>query len=71
MPTNFCLREILGHRGVSQSELARKSGVSFATINRLCTNATRQVSLDTLDKIATVLEVAPGTLIVREKSHRR
>jgi transcriptional regulator with XRE-family HTH domain len=71
MPTVFCLREILEARGISQSELARQSGVSFATINRLATNATRQVSLDTLDKIATTLGVDPGALIVREKSRRR
>ena len=79
MPTVFCLREIIERRGVSQSELARQSGVSFATINRLCTNATRQVSLDTLHRLASTLSspalggkrVEPGDLITREKRRRR
>jgi DNA-binding Xre family transcriptional regulator len=71
MPTVFRLREVLERKGISQSDLARGSGVSFATINRLCTNATAMVSLETLDKLATTLEVEPGELIAREKRARR
>jgi DNA-binding Xre family transcriptional regulator len=71
MPTVFHLREVLESKGISQSDLARQSGVSFATINRLCTNATGMVSLETLDKLAQALEVEPGELIVREKKGRR
>lgn len=71
MPTVFRLRDLLAKLGVSQSELARLSGLSFATINRLSTNATTQVSLVTLDKIASVLKVEPGELIVREKRARK
>jgi DNA-binding Xre family transcriptional regulator len=71
MPTAFRLRELLDKLGVSQTELARLSGVSFATINRLCTNATAMVYLETLDKIAGDLKVEPGELIVREKRIRR
>ena len=63
MTARFRLRELLEARGISQSQLARDSGVSFATINRMCTNATEQVSLKTLDSLASVLAVAPGDLI--------
>ena len=72
MTARFRLRELLEARGLSQSQLARDAGVSFATVNRLCTNATEQVSLATLDKIAGVLGVAPGDLIelVPEKRKR-
>lgn len=70
MPTTFRLREILEKCGMSQSELSRISGVSFATINRMCTNATAQVSLDTLDRLAHALGVEPGALIVRAKPGR-
>lgn len=63
--TRFRLREILEQRGVSQSELSRQSGVSFATINRLCTNATRQVSLDTLERLAQALGCEPTDFLER------
>ncbi len=71
MPTKFRLREILEKRDMSQSELSRLAGLSFATINRICTNATGQVSLVTLDKIATTLGIEPNELIVRERKGKR
>jgi transcriptional regulator with XRE-family HTH domain len=55
MPARFGLRELLETAGVSQSDFAREADVSFATINRLCTNATGQVSLETVDKVLTAL----------------
>lgn len=63
--TRFQLRELLEEIGMSQSELSRQSGVSFATINRMCTNATRQVSLDTLERLARALNREPTDLIGR------
>jgi putative transcriptional regulator len=71
MPTTFRLSEILEKRGMSQSELARLSGVSHVTINRMCANHTEGVALATLDSIAGALGVEPGELIVREKKGRR
>ncbi len=62
MATRFRLREILGDQ-MSQSELARQAGVSFATVNRLCTNATTRVDLETLDRLSAVLGCEPGDLI--------
>lgn len=67
MPTTFRVRQLLEERGMSQSELARAAGVSFATVNRMCTNATEMVSLSTLDKIAAALKLAPGELIERKR----
>lgn len=71
MSARFRVRELVEEAGISQSELARRAEVSFATVNRLCTNATNQVSLETLDKIADVLGVEPGDLIEREPGKRR
>ena len=71
MTTRFRLRELLEEAGVSQSELARRTGLHFATINRLCTNATAQVSLNTLDRIATALGAHPGDLIASTGAVRR
>ena len=67
MPTVFRLRELLEAAGLTQSELARQSGVSFATINRLCTNATGQVSLAVLDRLADALKVEPGALLAKKR----
>ncbi len=66
MAVRFRLREILEERDISQSELARRAGVSFATVNRICTNATAQVALETLERISAALDCAPGDLIERE-----
>jgi DNA-binding Xre family transcriptional regulator len=67
MPTVFRLRRILEVRQISQRELSRLSGVSMATINRMCTNATRQASLHSLDRLAKALAVEPGDLLAHEK----
>lgn len=66
----FRLDEELGGQ-MTQTELARQADVSFATVNRLCTNATAQVSLETLDKISAVLGCEPGDLIERKGRKRR
>jgi DNA-binding Xre family transcriptional regulator len=79
MTARFRLREILEEVGVGQSQLSRESGVSFSTINRMCTNATEQVSLKTLDSISSTLarltgrKFEPGELIERvpEKKGKR
>jgi DNA-binding Xre family transcriptional regulator len=54
-------------KGMSQSELSRRSGVSYVTINRMCNNLTEGVSLRTLDALARELGVEPGDLIEREE----
>jgi putative transcriptional regulator len=71
MAVTFRLRELLEKRGISQSEASRQSGVSFATINRMCTNATRQISLDVLDQLCSWLGVEVGELIEWKGRPRR
>jgi putative transcriptional regulator len=71
MTTRFRLRELIDKAGVSQSELSRRSGVSFATINRMCTNATATVALETLDRLCAALDVKPGELLQRTPSKKR
>ena len=64
MATRFRLAEELGDR-MAQAELARLAGVAAATVNRMCGNVTAQVSLETLDRLSTVLGCEPGDLIER------
>lgn len=66
MTTSFRLREVLAASGLTQKALAEQSGVSLPTISRLVRNETGQVSLETLDKLAAVLGVAPGDLIAKD-----
>lgn len=56
---------------MSQRELARRSGVTLVTINRMCANHTEGATLETLDKLAVALGVEPGELIVREGAKRK
>jgi putative transcriptional regulator len=71
MAAKFRLAELLEVAGLSQRELSRRAGVSPTTINHMCANKTAQVSLKTLDSIATVLACAPGDLIASDTPKRR
>ena len=66
MPARFCLDRLIESAGISQRELARRSGVSPTTINRMAANLTGQVSLRTLDALAKVLGCEPGDLVERK-----
>ena len=73
MVTRFRLKEELGEQ-MSQSELARQSGVHYVTVNKICQNLTTRVDLATLDALSAALGVEPGDLIERaapKKKRRR
>jgi putative transcriptional regulator len=72
MAVQFRLDKLLEERegkpdAITQSELARKSGVTFATVNAIANNRTRQVHLDTLDKLCKALGVEPGALLEQKR----
>jgi putative transcriptional regulator len=71
MPTRFRLQEVLDAAGMSQSELARRSGVSVVTINAMANQRTTRVDLSTLDAISKVLGCEPGDLLERDAKKRR
>jgi transcriptional regulator with XRE-family HTH domain len=64
-PLRFRLQAVIDAAGTSQSELSRRSGVSFATISRMCRNVTGQVSLEILERLADALGVEPSALLNR------
>ena len=68
--TRFRLRKLLSNKGMSQGELSRQSGVSLSTVNRIATNSTSRVDLDTLDKLSRVLGCEPGDLLRRKRPKR-
>jgi DNA-binding Xre family transcriptional regulator len=57
------VKEIAGQKGVSMHKLSQKSQVSYNIIRRLFNNPFQVINTDTLGRIATALEVAPGELI--------
>lgn len=52
---------------MSQSEASGVTGVSFATINRLCQQVTTRVDLAVIDKLCTGLGAKPGDLLVQKR----
>jgi DNA-binding Xre family transcriptional regulator len=73
MKVGFRLQELLDAHDppMSQSELARRSGISFVTINGIANNRTAMVSLKTLGALASALGVQPGDLLVGERRPRK
>ena len=67
MSVRFRLAELLKARGMSQRELARRSGVALTIISRMSKNHSKQVALASLERIAKVLKVEPGRLIARSR----
>lgn len=75
----FRLRAVLEEADppITQAELQRRSGVSMTTINAMVLNKTRQVSLETLDKLCAALSellgraVPPGELLERQLPTRQ
>lgn len=61
------LEEVLADCEMSQTELARLSGVSLVTVNAMTRNRTKHVSLETLDKFCAALKCEPGELLARKR----
>jgi transcriptional regulator with XRE-family HTH domain len=49
--------------GISQAELARRSGITRATINRIENAKVTSIDLGVLEKVAAALQVDPALLI--------
>lgn len=61
------LSKLLGERRMTQTELARKTGIRIATINELYHELVTRVNLEHLDKICEVLDCDLEDLITRRK----
>ena len=67
MTIRLRLREVAQEKSISQSRLMRKADVDIRTIQRIYRNPYTNITLDTLDKLATALECDPCDLIVTER----
>ena len=65
-PISLRIKELRTARGWSQAVLAEKSGIDKSTIYRLETGKRGGVDFETLEKLARVLEVDPGYLLVKK-----
>lgn len=63
-PITLRVQEVRGTKGISQAELARRSGVTRATINRIENAKVTSIDLGVLEKIADALGVDAALLIV-------
>lgn len=62
------IKEVAKSKGINQSQLQLKAGVSAQLLNRYWNNRTRSVALDQLEMIAKALEVdKPGDLIIWDR----
>ena len=60
------IKEVLKEQGRSGKWLSEQLGKDVATVSRWCTN-TVQPSIETIDKIATILDINRQKLLSRSK----
>lgn len=59
----FRAKELLALQGMTQKELAEKTGVRPPTISAICTGQAKHIPVDVLCKLCAVLECQPGDLM--------
>lgn len=60
------IKEIAEAQGLNRNQLQLRSGVTLPLLTRYWNNATTEVRLEALEKIAKALGVRPGDLIVSD-----
>lgn len=58
-------------KGINQSQLQIKAGVTPQLLNRYWHNHTQSVAFEPLEKIAAALGVEPGELVISDKEAER
>lgn len=65
MPVRMRIGELVKEQGLTIKALAERAGVAYNTAHALATGRASRIDLDTLDRISTALQVAPGELFIR------
>ena len=64
------IEQIAKQKGINQSRLQIKSGVTPPLLNRYWNNNTQSVALEPLEMIAEALGVKPGDLIITDADYQ-
>ena len=59
----FKVKVMLAVRGMTQKELAEKTGIRPPTISAICVGTIKHLPVEALDKICRVLDCQPGDLV--------
>jgi putative transcriptional regulator len=72
MAVRLRIADLLEEREMTQTELARASGISLVTINAMASSerAPKQIQLESIDKLCEALGVEPGELFERTTKKR-
>lgn len=69
MPLRWRLKEVAEPERWTARKLALKTGLAYNTVWGIWTNKTRRADLDTLEKLASALEV-PATTLIEEAAQQ-
>ena len=61
------VKELREGRGWTQSELSGRSGITVVTVSRIENGHTKGIDFETLDALATALQVHPAALIEKRE----
>ena len=61
------IREIADAKNISRTQIAKRSGLDYKTVQRLWNDPYKNVDLVTLDRLCVGLDVDPGELLERVK----
>ena len=61
------IKEVAELRGINQSQLQIKSGVTLPLLARYWRNRTDSINLEAIEKIARALGVKPGELLIPDE----
>ncbi|MDE6969433.1 MAG: helix-turn-helix transcriptional regulator [Eubacterium sp.] len=62
------LNQVLDHKGISQNQMAKDTGISTSTLRNLNHNRTTRISFDILEKICQYLECGIEDILCLECS---
>jgi DNA-binding Xre family transcriptional regulator len=71
MAVRLRVGKLIEAAGITQSELARRSGISLVSINAMVSGTPTQIQLESIDKLCGALDVEPGDLFERDKKRAR